>query len=115
AMATRMGARAIGLEAVTGSLEPGKRADLIVIDLDQTHNAPRFGRDPGAVYSQLVYAAKGTDVVDVMCDGQWLMRDRQLVTIDEASVKSEAAQIARRIDNFLIEREGSALQTLVEM
>jgi 5-methylthioadenosine/S-adenosylhomocysteine deaminase len=113
AMATRMGARAIGLEAVTGSLEPGKRADLIVVDLEQTHNAPRFGRDPGAVYSQLVYAAKATDVVDVMCDGQWLMRDRRLLTIDEASVQLEAAEVARRIDRFLIEREGSVLQKLV--
>jgi 5-methylthioadenosine/S-adenosylhomocysteine deaminase len=113
AMATRMGARAIGLEAVTGSLEPGKRADLIVVDLDQTHNAPRFGRDPGSVYSQLVYAAKATDVVDVMCDGQWLMRDRRLLTIDEASVKLEAAEVARQIDAFLIEREGSVLQKLV--
>jgi len=113
AMATRMGARAIGLGAVTGSLEPGKRADLIVVDLDQTHNAPRFDRDAGAVYSQLVYAAKATDVVDVMCDGRWLMRDRKLLTIDEAGVKSEAAAIARRIDAFLIEREGSVLQKLV--
>jgi 5-methylthioadenosine/S-adenosylhomocysteine deaminase len=113
AMATRMGARAIGLEAVTGSLEPGKRADLIVVDLDQTHNTPRFGRDPGTVYSQLVYAAKATDVVDVMCDGQWLMRDRRLMTIDEAGVKSEADEVARRIDTFLIEREGSVLQKLV--
>jgi len=112
-MATRMGARALGLEAVTGSLEPGKRADLIVVDLDQTHNAPRYGRDAGAVYSQLVYAAKATDVVDVMCDGQWLMRDRQLLTIDEATIRSEAAAVARRIDTFLIEREGSVLQKLV--
>ena len=87
AMATRMGARALGLDAVTGSLEPGKRADLIVVDLDQTHNAPRFGRDPAAVYSQVVYAAKATDVVDVMCDGKWLMRDRRLLTIDETSVR----------------------------
>jgi 5-methylthioadenosine/S-adenosylhomocysteine deaminase len=113
AMATRMGARAIGLGAVTGSLEAGKRADLIVVDLDQTHNAPRFDRDAGAVYSQLVYAAKANDVVDVMCDGQWLMRDRKLLTIDEAGVTSEAAAIARRIDTFLIEREGSVLQKLV--
>jgi 5-methylthioadenosine/S-adenosylhomocysteine deaminase len=112
-MATRMGARALGLEAVTGSLEPGKRADLIVIDLDQTHNAPRYARDASAVYSQLVYAAKATDVIDVMCDGHWLMRDRQLLTIDEASVRSEAAAVARRIDMFLIEREGSVLQKLV--
>ena len=112
-MATRMGARALGLEAVTGSLEPGKRADLIVVDLDQTHNAPRFARDPAAVYSQLVYATKATDVVDVMCDGRWLMRDRTLLTIDEASVRSEAAAVAARIDTFLIEREGSVLQKLV--
>jgi 5-methylthioadenosine/S-adenosylhomocysteine deaminase len=112
-MATRMGARALGLEAVTGSLEPGKRADLIVVDLDQTHNAPRFARDPGAVYSQLVYAVKATDVVDVMCDGHWLMRDRRLLTIDEAVVRAEAAAVARRIDTFLIDREGSVLQKLV--
>jgi len=112
-MATRLGARAMNLESVTGSLEAGKRADLIVVDLDQTHNAPRFGRDAGAVYSQLVYAAKATDVVDVMCDGRWLMRDRRLLTIDEAAVRAEAAGIARRIDSFLIEREGSVLQKLV--
>jgi 5-methylthioadenosine/S-adenosylhomocysteine deaminase len=112
-MATRMGARALGLQAVTGSLEPGKRADLIVVDLDQTHNTPRFGRDSTAVYSQVVYAAKASDVVDVMCDGQWLMRDRTLLTIDEMSARSEAAAVARRIDMFLIEREGSVLQKLV--
>ena len=45
--------------------------------------SPRFDRDPNAVYSQLVYAAKSTDVVDVMCDGRWLMRDRRLLTLDE--------------------------------
>src|SRR5262249_32839474 len=100
AMATRLGARALRLDAVTGSLAPGKRADLIVVDLDQTHNAPRFSRDAGAVYSQLVYAAKGTDVVDVMCDGQWLMRNRHLLTIDEAGALSQAADVARRIDTF---------------
>src|SRR4029077_2847117 len=65
-MATRLGASATHFGAITGSLEPGKRADLIVVDLDQVHNVPRFARDPNAVYSQLVYAAKSTDVVDVM-------------------------------------------------
>ena len=50
AMATRIGARAVHLGDITGSLEPGKRADLIVVDLDQSHNMPRFSRDPNAIY-----------------------------------------------------------------
>jgi 5-methylthioadenosine/S-adenosylhomocysteine deaminase len=113
AMATRIGARAMHLSDVTGSLEPGKRADLIVFDLDRTHNAPRFGRDPNAVYSQLVYAAKSTDIVDVMCDGRWLMRDRRLLTLDEEDLQAAARDVARRIDAFLVEREQSVLQKLI--
>ncbi len=77
---------------ITGSLEPGKRADLIVVDLDQVHNTPRFDRDPNAVYSQLVYAGKSTDVVDVMCDGRWLMRDRRLLTLDEEALARRRAR-----------------------
>ena len=98
---------------ITGSLEPGKRADLIVVDLDQPHTTPRFERDPTAIYSQLVYAAKSTDVVDVMCDGRWLMRDRRLLTLDEADLQSAARDVARRIDAFLVEREQSVLQKLI--
>ncbi|MGH9331736.1 MAG: amidohydrolase family protein, partial [Vicinamibacterales bacterium] len=113
AMATRIGARAIHLGDITGSLEPGKRADLIVVDLDQAHNVPRFGRDPNAVYSQLVYAAKSTDVVDVMCDGRWLMRERRLLTLDEDDLRSAAREVARRVDAFLLQREQSVLQKLV--
>jgi 5-methylthioadenosine/S-adenosylhomocysteine deaminase len=113
AMATSVGARAVHLGAITGSLEPGKRADLIVVDLDQTHNLPLFERDPNAIYSQLVYAAKSSDVVHVMCDGRWLMRGRRLLTIDEASVQAAAREVARRIDAFLLEREQSVLQKLV--
>src|SRR3954463_13629796 len=75
AMATRIGARALHLGEITGSLEAGKRADLIVINLGGSHATPRFERDPAAIYSQIVYAAKSTDVEDVMCDGRWLMRD----------------------------------------
>jgi 5-methylthioadenosine/S-adenosylhomocysteine deaminase len=101
------------LGAVTGSLEPGKRADLIVIDLDRAHATPRFERDVNAVYSQLVYTAKSTDVVDVMCDGRWLMRDRRLLTLDEAELQSSARDVARRIDGFLTRREESVLQKLV--
>ena len=113
AMATRLGALAMHLGEITGSLEPGKRADLIVIDLDRTHAVPRFDRDPDAVYSQLVYAAKSTDVADVMCDGRWLMRDGQLLTLDEQELRRAASDVARRIDAFLIVREQSVLQKLI--
>jgi 5-methylthioadenosine/S-adenosylhomocysteine deaminase len=113
AMATRIGAYAMCVGDITGSIEPGKRADLIVVDLDSIHNVPRFARDPGAVYSQLVYATKSTDVVDVMCDGKWLMRERRLLTIDEDDLRAAARDMARRIDAFLIEREQSVLQKLV--
>ena len=113
AMATRVGAQAVHLGAITGSLEAGKRADLIVVDVDQLHNVPGFGRDHNAIYSQLVYAAKSTDVVDVICDGQWLMRDRRLLTLDEDALRAGSRDVARRIDAFLVEREQSVLQKLV--
>jgi 5-methylthioadenosine/S-adenosylhomocysteine deaminase len=112
-MATRMGAAALGLGEVTGSIEPGKRADLILVDLDAVHNTPAFERDPGSVYARLVYAAKSTDVTDVMCNGAWVMRDRRLLTLDEASLRQAAREYATRIDAFLIAREESVLQKLV--
>jgi 5-methylthioadenosine/S-adenosylhomocysteine deaminase len=113
AMATRVGARAVHMSDRVGSLEPGKRADLIVVDVDRTHNTPGFARDPNAIYSRVVYAAKSTDVVDVMCDGRWLMRDRKLLTLDEAALQAAARDVARRIDAFLITREQSVLQKLI--
>ena len=113
AMATRIGARALHMDHLTGSLEPGKRADLVIVDLAAVHNVPAFHRDPNAVYARIVYAAKSTDVVDVMCNGKWLMRDRVLLTVDETELKARAAEQARRIDAFLISREGSVLQKLV--
>ena len=56
---------------------------MIVLDLDRLHNVPAFGHDGNAIYSRIVYASKSTDVVDVMCNGRWLMRDRALLTLDE--------------------------------
>ncbi len=112
-MATHMGARSIHLGDITGSLEPGKRADLILVDLSPLHNAPRFSRDPDGRYAQLVYAAKSTDVTDVMVEGKWLMRERRLLTLDEAELLAQAQEYARRIDIFLIEREKSVLSKLV--
>jgi 5-methylthioadenosine/S-adenosylhomocysteine deaminase len=113
AMATRLGARAMHLDHLTGSLEPGKRADLIVVDLDRLHSVPAFDRDPNAVYAQIVYASKSTDVVDVMCNGRWLMRDRALLTLDERALRDAARVQARRVDLFLTGREVNVLQKLV--
>ncbi len=113
AMGTRLGAQALHLGAVTGSLEAGKRADLILVDLTPLHNAPRFRHDPNAVYSQLVYASKSTDVTDVMAEGRWLMRDRALLTVETDDLQRAADDYARRIDAFLIKREESVLHKLV--
>ena len=82
-MATRLGAQAMHIGHITGSLEPGKRADLILVDINTLHNSPRFRRDPNGVYAQLVYAGKSTDVTDVMVDGKWVMRDKELLTIKQ--------------------------------
>ncbi len=112
-MATRMGAEALQLGTLTGSLEPGKRADLIVVDNSRVHNSPRFRREPEAVYAQLVYSTQSTDVCDVMVNGKWLMRDHQLLTLNEAELIVEAARYAREIDAFLIEREHSVLSKLI--
>jgi 5-methylthioadenosine/S-adenosylhomocysteine deaminase len=113
AMATRLGARALHLEHLIGSIEPGKRADLILVELDSLHNAPAFERDPNGVYAQIVYACKSSDVTDVMCNGRWLMRDRALLTLDEPALRAAAREQARRIDAFLGSRELSVLQKLV--
>jgi 5-methylthioadenosine/S-adenosylhomocysteine deaminase len=113
AMATRLGAAALHMDHLTGSLEVGKRADLIVLDLDRLHNLPAFGHAADGIYSQIVYASKSTDVVDVMCNGRWLMRSRALLTIDEDELHDAARREASRVDVFLSSREVSVLQKLV--
>lgn len=114
-LATRLGAQALFLGSLTGSLEVGKRADLILIDLSPLHNSPRFRRDENGPYAQIVYAAKACDVTDVMVNGRWLMRHRQLLTLDETSLVQAAQEYARRIDAFLIERERSVYSKLVAL
>lgn len=113
AMATSMGARALHLGALTGSLEKGKRADLILVDTNTLHNSPRYKRDPQGVYAQLVYATKSSDVSDVMVDGKWLMRSRQFLTLNPKDLIEQANEYARRIDIFLIQREKSVLSKLI--
>jgi len=115
AMATRLGARAMHMGHLTGSLEPGKRADLILVDINVLHNSPRFRHDPNGSYAQLVYAAKAVDVTDVMVNGVWLMRDHLLLTIDQATLLHEADEYARKIDIFLIRREKSLLSKLLAL
>ncbi len=113
AMATRLGARALHMEELVGSLEPGKRADLILVDIARVHHAPRFRRERDGIYAQLVYTAHASDVTDVMVNGCWVLADRQLTTLDEADLLAQAADYAGRIDRFLIEREQSVLSKLV--
>jgi 5-methylthioadenosine/S-adenosylhomocysteine deaminase len=112
-MATRMGAMALRLDRLTGSLEIGKRADIIVMDAQPTHNMPHFTVSPDAVYSRVVYAGKSTDVAHTICNGRVLMRDRQLTTLDEESLKAQAADYALKISSFLIAREGNIVSKLL--
>jgi 5-methylthioadenosine/S-adenosylhomocysteine deaminase len=115
AMATIEGARVLGLESITGSLEVGKRADIAIVALDRAHNVPRFDLSPDNLYSQVVYAAKASDVQHVFVDGRWVMRDRVLQTIDESRVRAEAQRIATQVGAFLARREKSLVDKLVAL
>jgi 5-methylthioadenosine/S-adenosylhomocysteine deaminase len=96
AMATINGARALHMERDIGSLEAGKRADLVVVDLDELHQTPRYN-----IYSHLVYATKAGDVRTVVIEGRVVMRDRRLLTLDEALVKRQARDYRARIERSL--------------
>ncbi len=91
-MATVEGARALGMGDITGSLEAGKRADLIIIPLDKPHLTPIYNE-----YSHLVYTAHAADVETVIVDGRLLMRSRKLTTIDENAVMQHVRLIAQKI------------------
>jgi 5-methylthioadenosine/S-adenosylhomocysteine deaminase len=96
AMATITGARALHLESTIGSIEKGKRADVIAIRLDQPHGVPIYN-----VYSQLVYALKASDVSDVMVNGRVIVRDKKIVTIDPGPVMAKAAEYQERVKKSL--------------
>ena len=114
-MATRMGAQALHIGHLTGSLEAGKRADLILVDTSPLHNSPRFRRDPNNAYAQLVFASKSTDVTDVMVNGKWLMHAHELLTLNETDLLKQAREVAQKIDAFLIVREQSVLSKLIAL
>jgi len=112
-MATIMGARAMHIDDITGSLTPGKRADLVVVSMDDVRHAPYFRRDPESIYSRLVYASHAEDVKHVMVNGQWLMQDRTLLTVDTQALREETEMMAGKIDSFLTKREESVLSKLL--
>lgn len=113
ALATSRGAQAIHLEHLIGSLVPGKRADIAIVELGRLHSAPRYSYAPDSIYTHLAYSARAGDVRDVLVDGRWLMRDRALTTLDEPDVLRRAQAIADQIDAFLAKREVNLLDKIL--
>ena len=95
-MATSGGATAIGLGDSIGSLETGKRADLIQVAFEDVHHVPTYD-----VISHLVYVTDEQDVASVVVDGRVLMQEREMLTIDTNRVRSEATALAARIQAAL--------------
>jgi cytosine/adenosine deaminase-related metal-dependent hydrolase len=90
-MATIEGARVLGLDHRIGSFKPGKKADVIRIDLSTPRMQPVYD-----VYATLVFSALPTDVCDVMVAGRWLMRDREVLSLERKKIMRDALQIARQ-------------------
>ncbi len=91
-MATVGGARALHLENQIGSIEAGKRADIVIVDFDNLHQTPMYN-----VYSHLVYATKAGDARHVVINGKIVMRDRNLLTLDESGIKKDANLYRKKI------------------
>lgn len=101
-MATIEGAKALGMEQETGSLEVGKRADFIALDTDSVRLTPLYKKDVNKVYATIVYSAEGADVIDMAVDGNWIMRNREIQWFDEREVREEA----QRAGDYLVRRAG---------
>jgi 5-methylthioadenosine/S-adenosylhomocysteine deaminase len=95
-MATIMGARAVGLDKQIGSLEVGKRADVISLRLDSPHAVPLYN-----VYSQIVYALKGSDVEDTVVDGKPIVREGRSLTLDSPLILAKAKEYAAMVTKSL--------------
>lgn len=96
ALATIGGARALHMDSDIGSLETGKRADIVVVDLDALNQTPRYN-----IYSHLVYATKAADVRTVVIEGRVVMRDRRLLTLNETLIKQKARLLRERVTRSL--------------
>jgi 5-methylthioadenosine/S-adenosylhomocysteine deaminase len=109
-MATIGGARALHLEQEIGSLEPGKRADLIVLANDSPWAQPAYD-----VYSQLAYSTKGSDVVTSIVNGRVLMEDGRMLTLDTAAIAARVREYRERIAARLPAREtGSGIREAIQ-
>lgn len=91
-MATIGGAEVLSAAATIGSLEPGKKADLIVLDMNQPHLTPLFN-----IPSHLVYAARGGDVIHSVINGRIVMQDRRLTTLDEQQILADMKELGLKI------------------
>ncbi len=100
AMATRNGARAIGLDEKVGTLEVGMRADVIQVSFEDVHHIPTYD-----IISHLVYVSDEQDVITTIVDGHVLMRDGTPLTINQARVREEATRLAAAISRKLAERQ----------
>ncbi len=96
AMATITGARALHIDRQTGSLEIGKKADMIIVDTTAPHATPMYD-----VYAQLVYALQNSDVRTTIINGKIVMEDRRLLTLDEAAILARAAEYKVQIQKSL--------------
>lgn len=96
-LATIRGAAALHLEKEIGSLEVGKRADIVIIAQDSLNQMPLYN-----LYSDLVYATKASDVLTVIINGRVVMRDRKLLTLDEAAIKDSARVYRDRVMKSLV-------------
>ena len=92
-MATMGGARVLGLERQTGSLEAGKKADIIVVSLAHAHDIPRADN----LYAQVVHAGQASDVEDVFINGKQIVSERKVLTVDAQAVYRKALDYRRRI------------------
>ncbi len=103
-MATIGGARVLGLDNLIGSIEAGKQADIIVVDMNQPHLTPIYNP-----YSQLVYAARGADVKTSIISGKIIMEERRLQTIDLTQTMENVRKIASHITAEIISDTGRSL------
>ncbi|HUR35110.1 MAG TPA: amidohydrolase family protein, partial [Vicinamibacterales bacterium] len=91
-LATIGGAKALGMEQLIGSIEPGKRADLITVSMSTARQTPMYD-----AVSHLVYVTRGDDVRNTIVNGKVLMRDRRVGTLNEGEVLAQAKALAQKV------------------